>query len=92
MIVLTVLHPLPQPIPPHFHFYEHCAFHQSQGHDTEHCISLCNAIQDLSDAKTINLSRLSVTTNPLPTLFTHSTLVLLVFSRSMWMLAVLMII
>ena len=92
MIVLKVSHPLQQPIPSHFHWHEHYAFHQAQGHDTEHCVALRNAIWDLSDARTVNLFRPSVTTNSLPTLFTHEAPLLLVFSRSMWMLAVLMII
>ena len=38
-------HPLPQPIPPHFHLHEHYAFHQIQGHDANHYIALHNVIQ-----------------------------------------------
>ncbi|KAL6322025.1 hypothetical protein AAG906_003167 [Vitis piasezkii] len=58
LIVPLVPHPLPHPIPPHFHSYEHCLYHQIQGHDTERWL--------------VNLVGPSVTTNPLPTHSTHA--------------------
>nr|CAN68646.1 hypothetical protein VITISV_029687 [Vitis vinifera] len=36
--------PLPHPIPPHFCLHEHCSLHQTQGHTTDYCLSLHNAI------------------------------------------------
>ncbi|KAL6333890.1 hypothetical protein AAG906_039300 [Vitis piasezkii] len=63
--------PLSYPIPPHFHLHEHCLYHQIQGHDTESCATFHHAIQDLIDSGLVNLSGLSVTTNPLPTHSTH---------------------
>lgn len=65
-------HALPDPIPPHFHLHEQCLYHQTQGHDTERCVALCHAIQDLIDTGAVNLSGPSVTTNPLPTHSTHA--------------------
>ncbi|RVW23531.1 hypothetical protein CK203_090745 [Vitis vinifera] len=83
--------PLPHPIPPHFRSHEHCLYHQIPGHDTEHCSALHHAIQDLIDSGVVDLARLSVTTNPLPAHSTHAVLLLLVFSRLIWMLMVLMV-
>ena len=74
VIVPLVPRPLPHPIPPHFLLHEHCLYHQIQGHDTERCAALYHAIQDLIDSGFINLFRLSVTTNPLPTHSTHAVL------------------
>ncbi|RVW81805.1 hypothetical protein CK203_051614 [Vitis vinifera] len=42
------------------------------GHDTEHCAALHHAIQDLNDSGLVNLSRTSVTTNPLLMHSTHA--------------------
>ena len=66
--------PLPFPIPPHFRSHEHCSFHQTQGHATDYCSTLRHAIQDLIDARLVNLSEPSVTVNPLPTYSTHAVL------------------
>ena len=63
---------LSHPIPPYFRLYEHCLYHQIQGHDTEHCAALHHAIHDLIDSKLVNLSGPSVTTNPLPIHSTHA--------------------
>ncbi|KAL6343002.1 hypothetical protein AAG906_017022 [Vitis piasezkii] len=43
-----------------------------QGHDTERCVALHRTIQDLIDSRLVNLSRPSVTTNPLLTHSTHA--------------------
>ena len=40
--------------------------------DTNHCIVLRHAIQDLIDQGLVNLGQPSVTTKPLPTHFTHA--------------------
>ena len=37
------------------------------GHDTDSCAALRHAIQDLIDQGLVDLGRLGVTTNPLPT-------------------------
>ncbi|RVW20700.1 hypothetical protein CK203_115914 [Vitis vinifera] len=42
------------------------------GHDTDHCIALRHAIQDLIDQGLVNLGQPSVTTNPLPAHSTHA--------------------
>ncbi|RVW73224.1 hypothetical protein CK203_059179 [Vitis vinifera] len=44
---------------------------RGRGHDIERCAALHHAIQDLIDSRLVNLSRPSVTTNPLPTHSTH---------------------
>ncbi|RVW68560.1 Transposon Ty3-I Gag-Pol polyprotein [Vitis vinifera] len=41
-------------------------------HDTDHCIALRHAIQDLIDQGLVNLGQPSVTTNPLPAHSTHA--------------------
>ncbi|RVW67287.1 hypothetical protein CK203_065055 [Vitis vinifera] len=64
--------PLPHPIPPHFRSHEHCLYHQTSGHDTERCLALHHAIQDLIDSGVVDLARPSVTTNPLPAHSTHA--------------------
>ncbi|RVW12838.1 hypothetical protein CK203_110830 [Vitis vinifera] len=72
LIVPFAPRPLPHPIPTHFHSHEHCLYHQIQGHDTERCLALHHAIQDLIDLGLVNLVGPSVTTNPLPTHSTHA--------------------
>nr|CAN82030.1 hypothetical protein VITISV_028549 [Vitis vinifera] len=72
LIVPLAPRPLPHPIPPHFRSHEHCLYHHIQGHDTECCLALHHAIQDLIDLGLVNLVGLSVTTNPLPTHSTHA--------------------
>ncbi|KAJ9680280.1 hypothetical protein PVL29_019559 [Vitis rotundifolia] len=72
LIVPLEPRPLPHSVPPHFRSHEHCLYHQIQGHDTEHCSVLHHAIQELIDSGLVNLSGLSVTTNPLPTYSTHA--------------------
>ncbi|RVW92349.1 hypothetical protein CK203_032442 [Vitis vinifera] len=49
MVPLVPCH-LPHPIPSHFRSHEHCLYHQIQGHDTERCLALHHAIQDLIDS------------------------------------------
>ena len=71
LIVSLAPHPFPHLIPSHFFSHEHCLYHQIQGHDIERCAALHHAIQDLIDSRLVNLSRPSVTTNPLPTHSTH---------------------
>ncbi|KAJ9705880.1 hypothetical protein PVL29_003809 [Vitis rotundifolia] len=72
LIVCLAPRPLSDPIPSHFRLHEHCSFHQTQGHATDYCSALYHAIQDLIDSGLVNLSRPSVTTNPLPTHSTHA--------------------
>lgn len=50
------LKPLPNPLPHRFKENEYCAFHQSRGHDTNHCYRLRHEIQDLIDRGVINFS------------------------------------
>ncbi|KAL6349627.1 hypothetical protein AAG906_035788 [Vitis piasezkii] len=71
LIVPLAPRPLPHHIPPYFRSYEYCLYHQIQGHDTEHCVALHHAIWDLIDLGLVNLSRPSMTTNPLPTHSIH---------------------
>ena len=71
LIVPLEPRPLSHPIPPHFRLHEHCLYHQIQGHDTEGSVVLHHAIQDLIDSGMVDLSRPSVTTNPLPTHSLH---------------------
>ncbi|RVW58971.1 hypothetical protein CK203_107366 [Vitis vinifera] len=42
------------------------------GHDTDHCVTLRHAIQDLIDQGLVNLGQPSVTTRPLPTHSMHA--------------------
>ncbi|RVW80737.1 hypothetical protein CK203_050716 [Vitis vinifera] len=56
----------PQPIPHQFRMNLHCAYHQGPGHETDRCIALRHAIQDLIDQGLVYLGQSSVTTNPLP--------------------------
>ena len=67
--LITLLPPRP---PPHhtlsrFKTDLHCSYHQRAGHDTNSCEMLRHAIQDLIDQSLVNLGRLVVTTDPLPT-------------------------
>ncbi|RVW35588.1 hypothetical protein CK203_073790 [Vitis vinifera] len=91
VIVPLAPRPLPHPIPPHFRSHEHCLYHQIPGHDTEHCSALHHAIQDLIDSGVVDLARPSVTTNPCLHILHTQFLLLLVFSRLIWMLMVLMV-
>ncbi|KAL6317003.1 hypothetical protein AAG906_026711 [Vitis piasezkii] len=61
--------PLPQPIPPALG-WTYIVPTIGTGHDTDHCLALRHAIQDLIDQGLVNLGQPSVTTNPLPA---HST-------------------
>jgi len=54
--------PLPNPLLRRFKENEYCAFHQSRGHDTNHCYRLRHEIQDLIDRGVINFS--TPTNNP----------------------------
>ena len=49
--LLTTLTPRPPPqlVVPQFRMDLHCAYHQGSGHETDHCIALRHAIQDLID-------------------------------------------
>ena len=71
---MTVLTPKPpsQPIPPQFKIDLHCAYHQGPGHETDRCIALRHAIQDLIDQGVVHLGQSSVTMNLLSTHTTHS--------------------
>ncbi|KAL6322793.1 hypothetical protein AAG906_019062 [Vitis piasezkii] len=55
------------PTSPGFRTGLHCAYHQRAGHDTDSCSTLRHAIQDLIDQGLVDLGRLGVTTDPLPT-------------------------
>ena len=72
--VIVPLAPLPLPHSVHsnFHLHEHYLYHQIQGHDIERCATLHHAIPDLIDSGLVKFSRLSVTTNPMPTHSTHA--------------------
>ena len=72
--LLTTLTPRPPPqlIPPQFRMDLHCAYHQGPGHETDRCIALRHAVQDLIDQGLVHLGQSSVTTNPLPTHTTHA--------------------
>ena len=59
--------PPPYPTPPEFKTDLHCAYHQRAGHDTDSCVALRHAIQDLIDQGLVDLGRPGVTTDPLPT-------------------------
>ena len=67
LIVPLPPRPPPQPTPPGFRTDLHCAYHQRAGHDTDSCAALRHAIQDLIDQGLVDLGRLGVTTDPLPT-------------------------
>ena len=56
-----------QPTPHGFRADLHCAYHQRDGHDTDNCVALKHAIQDLIDQGLVDLGRPAVTTDPLPT-------------------------
>ena len=71
LVIPLAPRPLLHPIPSHFCLHEHCLDHKIQWHDTKHCATLHHTIHDLIDAGIVNLSRLSVTINPLPTHSTH---------------------
>ncbi|RVW67920.1 hypothetical protein CK203_063499 [Vitis vinifera] len=45
----------------------HYAYHQRAGHDTDSCLALRHAIQDLIDQGLVDLGRPGVATDPLPT-------------------------
>ena len=67
LIVPLPPRPPPQPTPPGFRTDLHCAYHQRVGHDTDSCVALRHAIQDLIDQSLVDLGRPGVTTDPLPT-------------------------
>ena len=67
LIVPLPPRPPPQPTLPGFKIDLHCAYHQRAGHDTDSCAALRHAIQDLIDQGLVDLGRLGVTTDPLPT-------------------------
>ena len=91
LIIPLAPRPLPHLIPPHFRSHDHCLYHQIQGHDTECCSALHHAIQDLIDSGLVNLVGLSVTPPILYLRIIHMQfLLLLVFSRLIWMLMVLL--
>ena len=59
--------PIPNPLPSRFDVNKRYAYHQVPGHETDHCFTLCYAIQDLIDNKVIAPpTRPSITNNPLP--------------------------
>ena len=45
----------------------HCAYHQKVGHDTDSCVALRHAIQDLIDQGLVDLGCHAVTIDLLPT-------------------------
>ena len=59
--------PPPQPTPHGFRTDLHCAYHKRAGHDTNSCSALRHAIQGLIYQGLVDLGRLGVTTDPLPT-------------------------
>ena len=59
--------PPPHPTPPGFKIYLHYAYHQRAGHDTDSCVILRHAIQDLIDQGLVDLGGPVVTTDPIPT-------------------------
>ena len=67
LIVPLPPRPPPQPTPPGFRTDLHCAYHQRAGHDTDSYAALRHAIQDLINQGLVDLGRLGVTTDPLPT-------------------------
>ena len=67
LIVPLLPRPPPQPTPPGFRTDLHCAYHQRAGHDTDSCVALRHAIQDLIDQGLVDLGCLGVTTDLLPT-------------------------
>ena len=72
LIVPLAARPLPHTIPPHFRLHEHCLYHQTQRHDTGCCVTFHHVIQDLIDSGMVNLSRPSMTIDPLLTHSTHT--------------------
>ena len=65
-------HPLTHLILPQFHLHEPFLYPQTQRHEIEISTTLHHAIQNLIDVGVVNLSKLSVITNPLPTHFTYA--------------------
>ena len=61
-----------QPVPLCSRMDLHCSYYLGTRHDTDHCVALRHAIQDLIDQDLVNLGQPSVTTNPLPTHSTHA--------------------
>ncbi|RVW66628.1 hypothetical protein CK203_063604 [Vitis vinifera] len=59
--------PPPHPTSPRFKTDLHYTYHQRASHDTNNCVMLRHAIQDLIDQGLVDLGCLTVTTNPLPT-------------------------
>ena len=64
--------PVPHPVSLRFRLDLHCSYHQGLGHDTDHYNALIHVFLDLIDQGLVNLGQSSVTTNPLPTHFTHA--------------------
>ena len=72
MVEEGLIVPLPprpplQPTSPGFRTDLHCAYHQRAGHDTDSYAALRHAIQDLIDQGLVDLRRLGVTIDILPT-------------------------
>ena len=67
LIVPLPSRPPPKPTPLGFRTYLHCDYHQIAGHDIDSCTALRHANQDLTDQGLVDLGRLGVTTDPLPT-------------------------
>ena len=70
-----IIAPLPPKPPPHltllrFRTDLHCAYHQRAGHDTDNCVMLRHAIQNLIDQGLVNLGHPAMTIDPL---HTHNT-------------------
>ncbi|RVW91816.1 hypothetical protein CK203_045934 [Vitis vinifera] len=59
--------PPPHPAPPGFRTNLHCVYHQRASHDTEIGVMQRHTIQDLIDQGLVDLGRLTMTTDPLPT-------------------------
>ena len=58
-------------MPSRFRMDLHCSYHYGPGHDTDHCVALRHAIQNLIDQGLVNLGQPSITTNPLQAHSTH---------------------
>ena len=59
--------PIPNPLPSRFNVNKRCAYHQGPSHETNRCLTLRHAIQDLIDNKVIvPPTRPSIIANPLP--------------------------
>ena len=72
LLIALTLRSLPQLVPSQFRMDLHCAYHQELGHETDRCIALRHAIQDLIDQGVVQLGQSSVITNPLPGHTTHA--------------------